>query len=63
MGLIDQEAIINKVSCLIQAFLTCAIAFFGFVFLQEYRFHAFVPAGFVLLKGEAGFMVLRWELL
>lgn len=32
MGLIDQEAIINKVSCLIQAFLTCAIAFFLFCF-------------------------------
>lgn len=32
MGLIDQEAIINKVSCLIQAFLTCAIAFFFVLF-------------------------------
>lgn len=48
--------IVNKVSCFIQAFLTYA---FGFFFLQEYRLYAFVPAGFVLLRGRAGFMVLR----
>lgn len=56
MWLMDQEVIVNKVSCFIQAFLTYA---FGFFFLQEYRLYAFVPAGFVLLRGRAGFMVLR----
>lgn len=31
MWLIDQEVIINKVSCFVQAFLTCAIAFLCFL--------------------------------